>query len=429
MSIGFGLIKSIIEKKEPIAKLYEEGIDETYFKDDEKAALEFVKDHKSNYDTFPSLETVAAEAGNPLVFNSLPVEPVGYWAKQLRERKQQTILANTQARVYEFLSKQNIEQAKQALREGFEVLSNTESGLKVKDLHELQYEVIQIHNERQIDPDLPGISFGFPSLDDVTGGNQEGDLNLLVGETGVCKSYISAYTALSAYLHGSNVMLVSPEMSESQMARRILSLQGNFQDRLIKRGRLSYYAIEKAKNIIAFSGQRDNKFQILPSGMSSDINQIIAIASEFKPQLLVIDGIYLINDYKKKGSHWEEAESVYKKLKDVALNKSLAVLATTQYNTANAKKIEGARSTQSARQIASSFLSLEFENEEDKETQALEQTRLLKTKKTRDGDHISLRISIDFNRSIIKEDSVLSGPESLEEDDTPIVDDKHIDTM
>ena len=37
MSIGFGLIKSIIEKNEPIAKLYEEGIDETYFKDDEKA--------------------------------------------------------------------------------------------------------------------------------------------------------------------------------------------------------------------------------------------------------------------------------------------------------------------------------------------------------------------------------------------------------
>ena len=433
MSIGWGLLKSVISDNIPLTDLYEQGIDETFFIDSEKAAFEFIKDFKQKHHKYPQLHTVAIEAGSALAFDSVPDEPLSYWTPQIRERKQFYITTHFLHQLREKADKQDTKGCIRTVREFHDTLLATESNTVAKDLQDYQLEVIEEHNRRQLDPTLPGISYGFPSLDEITGGNQPGDLNLIVGETGVCKSYLSSYMALSAHQSGANVILVSPEMPGVQAARRMLAMQGKFKDRDLKRGFLSYFGVEKAKNIAStktiVEGQ-EYYFKILPSGMASDISRIITLANEYNPDMLVVDGIYLIKNPKLRGQRWEVDESIYYILKDFALSKNIPVLATTQYNKTDPKKLQGARGTQSASQVASTFLSLEFENEEDRETNRMEQTRLLKTKKSRDGDKIALRLQINFNTTQISEDMVISGPEYLQESQQDLGEDPHhIETL
>jgi replicative DNA helicase len=419
-SIGYGLIKSLVEHDLPLTDLYEQGIDETFFVERERTAFEFLKNFRQKHGTYPKLTTIAAESGSITAFDSVPCEVLGYWIPQVRERKQFNLLTGALKQITDKADAQDTKGGIEVLKGVYEQILQTETTVTVKDLQDLQLEVIEDHNKRQVDPDLPGISYGFPSLDETTGGNQGGDFNLIVGETGVGKSYVSGRMTLSAYQNGASVLKVSPEMPEKQSARRILAMMTNLQDREIKRGLLSYYAIEKARQMatqpLTISGQRqDNFLKILPSGLSSDINSILTIAGEYSPDILVVDGIYLINNPRLKGQRWEIDESVYYELKNFALRKNIPILATTQYNKSDPRKLQGARGTQSASQIASTFLSLEYENDEDRETHSPQQNRLLKVKKSRDGDRIVIRVGLDFNRTKIYEDTVISGPEYLRE--------------
>ena len=423
MSIGFGLLKSLLENQEPLSTLMERGVDETYFEGAEKSAFEFVRQFKAKHGYYPNKETVEVEAGSQNAFASLPVEPIDYWVPYLRQRKQHNILFNVNKLLTESLDKEDVKEGIRKLQEAQSLLAQTQEGYAVKDLQDWYEEVLKSHDETQLTPGITGIPFGFPSLDKTTHGVQPGDLVTIVGVTGACKSYVCFRSALGGYLNGKNVLLISPEMPEKQIARRLLGLQSHLKEQDIRKGRLSYYAVQKArevinKPIVVDNEEQDNWFKILPSGLYSDVRQIQTICGEYKPDLLVVDGFYLLNDSNTRGQqHWQEAENILKALKQTGIQGNFGVLGSTQYNRSKPGKIEGARSTQSVEQLSSMFFSLEFENEEDRDMPKPQQSRLLKTKKTREGDSVTIRLSLDFDRMYIEEDDVVSGSNILEDEE------------
>ena len=95
------------------------------------------------------------------------------------------------------------------------------------------------------------------------------------------------------------------------------------------------------------------------------------------------------------------------------MKSNFSVVATSQYNRAKPNKIEGVRDTQSAEQIASYFFSLEYESKEDEEMKPPVQYRILKVKKSRDGETFTLKIKYDFTKTSIEEEEVISSPDYL----------------
>lgn len=422
MSSGFGALKSLIENNLPFAELIEHGLDEKFFEGAEKDAYSFIKNFKYAYNKYPEQKTIEAEISQSINFKELPNEPVSHWAKELKSRRRFNICSKTATDLVSHLQNNNTNEAVDVVKKCIEQLNHTQEGFALKDLEVVQKEVIEWHNKVQISPGMSGIPFGFPSLDNLTYGQQPGDFNVIVGVTGACKSYICLQSALSAYQMGYNVMIISPEMPETQIGRRLLSIQTKLKDKDFRKGRLSYYAIQQAikkveEPVIVNDERQDNWFKILPSGLYSDVNSLTAIAQEYKPDLLCVDGFYLIrNKHSRSSSAWAEAESVIMSLKNFAMYSQIPILATTQYNRAKPGQLEGARSSQSVEQISSNFLSLDFENKEDRDTMKPIQYRLLSTKKSRDGDLIVLKLKLNFNKMEIAEYSVISGKEGLQED-------------
>jgi len=432
MSVGFAVLKSVIINEIPFSTLMEHGIDDTFLEGSEVSAYHFIKNFKYKHGKYPEIRTIEAEIGQKGAFDNISPEPVEYYAVNLRERKKFWICSKTVEEVTENLHNNNIDVTVQKLRDCITKLNSTEEGYALKDLEDIQREVIDNHNQVQLTPGITGIPFGFPSLDELTFGQQPGDFNVTVGVTGACKSYICLQTALKAYEKGYNVMFISPEMPEMQVGRRVLALQTSLQDKGFRKGTLSYYEIKKALEIIngpiIVDGQEvDNWFKILPSGLYSDVNSIISISDEYQPDLLCVDGFYLLNNHKvKSSSPGKEDESVIFSLKNFAIHSQTPIFATTQYNRSKPGKIEGARGSMSVEQIASNFLSLDFKNPEDRETVKPVQYRILSTKKTRDGDSMSLELKLNFKRMEIKENKVISGKEGLRQQEPEFIDNEFI---
>lgn len=417
MSVGLGIIKAVISNKQPFSDIIESGIDETFLEGAEKDVYEFVKTFKYKHNQYPQIKTIEAEVPKAS-FSYLPEEPVEYWASELRERKKFWILSDTQSKISALLQKNKVSEAQSVLKESHDALLRINQEFTVEDLAKIQDDVIDRHNEIQQTAGIAGIPYGYSKLDNLTYGQQKGDFNVVIGQTGSCKSYFCIGTAKAAHNAGYNVMIISPEMPPQQIARRVLAMQMKVPDGSIRKGRLSYYAVQKARKLIhepiSIEGETiDNWFKILPSGLYSDVHEIISIAGEYKPDLLVIDGFYLLsNKSVKSSSNWQVDESVIFALKNFAIQSDIPILASTQYNRAKPGKLEGARGSQSVEQIASNFFSLEFENPADRESQSPIQFRVLKVKKSRDGDSMVLKFKFDFNKTTIEEISYDSqGPE------------------
>jgi len=280
-----------------------------------------------------------------------------------------------------------------------------------KGVSEIQEQVIKEHNRVQLEPGLIGVPFGFKSLDEITLGQQPGDLNILIGPTGVAKSYIAGHIGLSGYKNGKNILMISPEMPELQAARRNLAIQSKLSDEDLRKGGLSIFGVKKAREVInepvyVDGEKKDNYFKLLSSGLYTDVNKIITVAKEYKPHLLIVDGVYMIKDSQIiSSSAWREDESVLMKLKQLCISEKIPGLAVTQYNRSNPGKLSGARGTQSVEQLASNFISIDFENPEDKETQNPRQTRRISVKKSRDGAKTNFKVNLDFTKGKIEEDT------------------------
>ncbi len=414
MSVGFGLIKSLIEGNHPISVLREAGIDEAYFLGDDRRAYLFLLDHYRRYNAYPQLATLAIEIGDPSSFESLPSEPPEYWIRKVQDRWRFNQIQDSSRQVDRLLERENIDQAVDLIRETANRLRSSYSESRVIDIRAAQSQVIVKHNAIQSCSErLPGVTFGFPYIDEVSGGAQPGDAITIVGQTSVGKTFLALKVALSAYYSGKDVLIVSTEMPYVQLARRALAMEAGLSTTHLKMGRLSYFGVQKAIEVSQHHVVVDGKehyLRILPGGLFKRVDDIDLIIQEQRPHLMVIDGAYLLRLASPRNmARWEKAMEIMEQIKDAAMRLNTPIIATYQYNKEAPGTIEGIAGTLAIAQLSSIVFSYEFENKNDANSSNPIQYRILKILKGRDGESGSIRVLSDMMRSKIEQYSVITG--------------------
>lgn len=410
-SVGFGLLHSLLQGSDRFSSLTDFGISAEHFFEKELTAYEFIKGFILEHSTYPQAGTVARHIGELSVFDGLENEPIGYWVEEVKERKRFSDIRDTLLNVKSRLDSGSVSDAIDTLGSSYLRLRESYSVQRLEELRELQQRVLEKHDETQNSVDLPGISFGFPFIDMLTGGAQGGDYVAIAGQTGVGKTYLALKMAMSAHHTGKNVLAVSTEMPTIQAARRILAMEGRFSTTDIKMGRLSHFGRTRANMIIergiAQDTGNDNWFYFLPGGMFSQVEDIIILAKEMKPDILVVDGAYLLQT--KAASWWEKNMEVASKLKNLSLNENIPSIGTYQFLKKDAGKVEGVGGGFAIPQIASIMFSFEWERKEDMENNNEVQYRKLKFIKGRDGESGAIRVLYNMRRTSLEQDRVLAG--------------------
>jgi len=138
-----------------------------------------------------------------------------------------------------------------------------------------------------------GIPLPWPSMTDLTMGLWPSTATYFVARPGVGKTQVATLIARDAWRSGKRVLIVSPEMSKSEIAERFFIVQAGVSAGEIMRGKLNGFSEKRLFDTIKDLEDKDGIYvmdstdDLTPNGMDAAIAAV-------KPDLVAIDSIYMI---------------------------------------------------------------------------------------------------------------------------------------
>ena len=187
-----------------------------------------------------------------------------------------------------------------------------------------------IKHYEQMKAGVRGILTPWETVNDITLGFWPEDLCLFVARSGVGKTWASIFLAMYAWqVEKKRVLYVTTEMSQDRIALRCFSYHLKLPFGEIRAGKLSTFAEQKLYSAFPAMSQETGFFMI---GGQFDfrVETLAAAIDESKPDLMVIDGIYLL---KTPGANrTEQAANAFNDVKRLNKNKKIPIIVTSQFN-------------------------------------------------------------------------------------------------
>jgi replicative DNA helicase len=200
-----------------------------------------------------------------------------------------------------------------------------------------------------------GIPYPWEVLNQKTGGMRDEEFIVIYGRPGNMKTWVACAIAAKAYLENHRVMIFSKEISREAMLTRVCSVLGNVDYDRLRRGILTEEDADEFFELmdeLAESEEEDSTGSHHRALMfmsdkgkkaGSTVEDLIAAAERFQPDLIVVDGFYLMKDGRsgQRTADWKQISHISQDLKAMAQFVGCPVIGTTQANRANAKEPSG----------------------------------------------------------------------------------------
>lgn len=189
----------------------------------------------------------------------------------------------------------------------------------------------------------PKRTWPWEVLNQETNGIQDDDYIVLYGRPKSKKSWVLAYLVGHMYQKGLRVLLYTKEMTPDNLLRRVAACINRIQYQDFRSGNLGsvvekqmreYIEAEKAKlregtdeytRMVCLAGQD------VPNGMDT-VQWLKAKVEKYKPDIVFIDGLYLMSPGKMKGQMYERVTSISREARQMVLATQIPVIATAQAN-------------------------------------------------------------------------------------------------
>jgi replicative DNA helicase len=182
---------------------------------------------------------------------------------------------------------------------------------------------------------ITGLRTGFSNLDSLTAGLQPEELIILAARPSMGKSAFAMNLALNIAKRNkegqAGVAIFSLEMSNEQLAARMLSSESNIENNKIKTGKLS----SKEWQFLEGGMQSLSKLHVVFDDSSSvSVADIRAkcrkLSQEGRLDFVVIDYLQLIKGDDRSGNRQEEVAKISRSLKQMARELKIPILALSQ---------------------------------------------------------------------------------------------------
>lgn len=193
-------------------------------------------------------------------------------------------------------------------------------------------ESVELLSKNKEEVKLVGINTGFNIINKSTGGYRNQDLVIIAARPGMGKTSYVLKSAIENCKDDVPVGFISLEMSVEQLTARAVAIDTNFHlGQLLKKG------FEKTEYFTTYSHHQERMsgypLYIDDSG-KCDITDIVITAKlwqrKYGIKLLIIDYIQLMNDKSVKGNREAEISSVSRRLKRLAKELNIPVMALSQ---------------------------------------------------------------------------------------------------
>ena len=302
----------------------------------EKLAFEYIAKHVLQYGALPKLETVELHSDAEM---EKPPEPAIYYLEHLKQRYMDLGLRNSVADATKLL-KGDDKDPRAAVSLMFDAcveMLKTEKSAHLFDFRDALTPIMAEHTAKLMGPNI-GIDLGWPYLDHMIGGIRKGDLVSYVGRPQKGKTWFMLYSALHAWeKQGKTVMFCTFEMEGRLIRERLAAMYGHVPAMSLKLGEMLKGDSEKLISRLTTAKQAKNPLWILDAGMATTVPQLLAITRSLKPDVIYLDGAYLIQHEDTSLGRFRKIDAVADQIKTI-LCPLAPTLASWQYNKAAAKK-------------------------------------------------------------------------------------------
>ena len=324
------LISKVIQEND-IGPVIEAGIKAQHFSTHWEGVWLWVTNYWREHSAVPSPRVLAQEYADVQVLDA-GREQFSNLIEEVLTSYKHNKLVETLSMAVPLLNINNTEEALQVLAKGLQTASADVSRLRDFDLIQNWESRIEKYKTMRDTPNaIRGIPTGFAGLDRITSGLRPQQLVTFVGEAKKGKSLITLIMSNAVHTHGKVPLYISFEMSVEEQSVRYDALVSNISHTKIMRGDLTNAELEKIRKTISM---RKNMHPYLMSEDVSSLTTVSAIAGKLqqhKPDVLFIDGVYLMDDEngEPKGSP-QALTNITRSLKRLAQRFDIPIIGTTQ---------------------------------------------------------------------------------------------------
>lgn len=327
MNYEIKLLNSIIDSGDYVDAV-NSGVENVFI--EYRDVWNFVVSHYDEHSKVPSKDTVKSHFSDFEFFNT--PEPLAYYVDEAKKESLSYQTRQIVAKAHSLIGEVGPKDALSYLMEQTSKLYKYSSSLKDTDLVGEWRDRYEDLKERAANPDKQyvGIPSGIDVIDKTFGGWQAGDFIVLLGWTGVGKSFIARLFAVNAWKAGYRPMIISLEMNKKQEGQRLDTLLNNGE------GHFTNTDLIKANPDIVDTYQSwgENMFEgkqpiylITSEGLeTADQNMVQAKIDQYQPDMVILDYHGLFDDATGARTETEKAKNLSKAFKRIAVKNNVPII-------------------------------------------------------------------------------------------------------
>ena len=174
-----------------------------------------------------------------------------------------------------------------------------------------------------------GIKTGLPGFDNyLPSGIMPGQLGVFLAYPGIGKSWMALYFAVQAWKQGKTPLIISLEMSETEVRNRVFTIMGEglWSHRKLSNGEVELDMMKKW-HLDKIDGHspfhiisNDSGGEVTPSVIRGKIDQ-------YKPDFVVVDYLQLMNPNQKADNETVKMKNLSRELKLMAISEEVPIIA------------------------------------------------------------------------------------------------------
>ena len=346
-SVERGFVSKLIETQE-FKVLKDQQIQPFFLTGDNRRVFQYISDVFKETGEVPTPRALQQKFPSySLEYHDVNgVETVGtdetllYWCKELRTKAKHNRMADIAEEVAKLLDEGSTEDAYSLMKQGVWKIEDEIVESSSVDITKNTEDRKEAYLERKRTKGMVGISTGIPHLDYILKGLIKETLTTLIANTGVGKTWFLVLLGAYAMLNGYKVVVFITEMSTELMQDRFEAMlygmmYGDFNYNNFKSGSLD---IDTENQYFEFLEEDLPKLEPLIIETATGISSVVSVIEREKPDLVLVDGAYLMEDEQGAKDDWLRVTHITRDLKKAAKNWHIPILINSQADKNTSKK-------------------------------------------------------------------------------------------
>jgi len=202
-----------------------------------------------------------------------------------------------------------------------------------------------------------GIKTNLPGFDNyLPSGIMPGQLGVFLAYPGIGKSWMALYFAVQAWKQGKSPLIISLEMSETEVRNRVFAIMGEgvWSHRKLSNGEVE---LDMLKNWHKNKVEGRPEFHIISNDNGGEVNPSVVRGKidQYKPDFVIVDYLQLMSPNQKSENETVRMKNLSRELKLMAIGEEVPIIAISSATPDDVKDLSSAPTlgqTAWSRQIA-----------------------------------------------------------------------------